>query len=65
MCTYVVAIVKKRLALEGSMHAILQVLSPSLFEVKPLAELLGARLLNDETEGSAAQFCLFPEISEQ
>jgi hypothetical protein len=52
--------VKKRLALEGSMHAILQVLSPSLFEVKPLAELLCARLLNDETEGSAAQFCLFP-----
>ena len=45
------------------MHAILQVLSLSLFEVKPLAELLGASLLNDETEGPAAQFCLFPEIS--
>ena len=50
VCTYVVvAIVKKRLALEGSKHAILQVLSLSLFEVKPLAELLGEQLLNDVT----------------
>lgn len=63
--TRVVAIVKKRLALEGPMHAILQVLSLSLFEVKPLAELLGAQLLNDETGGPDAQFCLFPEISGQ
>lgn len=54
---------QKKLALQGSMHAILQVLSLSLFEVKPLVELLGASLLNDETEGPAAQFCLFPEIS--
>ena len=58
----VVAIVKKRLALEGSMHAILPVLSLSLFEVKPLAELLGEQLLNDETGEPEAQFCLFPEI---
>jgi IS4 transposase len=66
LCTYlVVAIVKKRLALEGSMHAILQVLSLSLFEVKPLAELLGAQLLNDEAREPEAQFCLFPEISGQ
>ena len=66
VCTYVVvAIVKKRLALEGSMHAILQVLSLSLFEVKPLAELLGEQLLNDETGEPEAQFCLFPEISGQ
>ena len=66
VCTYVVvAIVKKRLALEGSMHAILQVLSLSLFEVKPLTELLGEQLLNDETGEPEAQFCLFPEISGQ
>jgi hypothetical protein len=66
VCTYVVvAIVKKRLALEGSMHAILQVLSLSLFEVKPLAELLGEQLLNDETGEPEAQFCLIPEISGQ
>ncbi len=38
------------------MHAILQVLSLYLFEVKPLAELLGARLLNDETEGLLLSF---------
>ena len=56
---------QKRLALEGSMHAILQVLSLSLFEVKPLAELLGAELLNDEAGEPEAQFCLFPEISGQ
>jgi hypothetical protein len=34
------------------MHAILQVLSLSLFEVKPLTELLGEQLLNDETGGA-------------
>jgi hypothetical protein len=64
VCTFVVvAIVKKRLALQGAMHAVLRVLSLSLFEVKPSAELLGESILNDETEGPAAQFCLFPEIS--
>ena len=47
------------------MHAILQVLSLSLFEVKPLAELLGEQLLNDETGEPEAQFCLLPEISGQ
>jgi hypothetical protein len=55
-------IVKKRHALKKSMHAILQVHSLFLFEVKPLAELLGAQLLNDETEGPIAQFYLFPSI---
>jgi hypothetical protein len=47
------------------MHAILQILSLSLFEVKPLAELLNAPLLADETGELEAQFCLFPEISGQ
>ena len=47
---------QKKAGAEGSMHAILQVLSLSLFEVKPLAELLGARLLNDETEGLLLSF---------
>jgi len=66
VCTYVlVAIVKKRLAVEASMHAILQVLSLSLFEVKPLGELLGTLTQNDDKETSATQFCLFPEISGQ
>jgi hypothetical protein len=41
VCTYVlVAIVRKRLRLEASMHEILQILSLSLFEKIPLAELL-------------------------
>ena len=41
VCTYVlVAIVRKRLQLEASMHEILQILSLSLFEKTPLHELL-------------------------
>lgn len=53
----------KKLALEGLMHAILQILSLSLLEVKPLAQLLNAPLLADKTGEPKAQFCLFPEIS--
>lgn len=41
VCTYVlVAIVRKRLHLDASMHEILQILSLSLFEKTPLDELL-------------------------
>jgi hypothetical protein len=41
VCTYVlVAIVRKRLKLEASMHEILQILSLSLFEKTPLNQLL-------------------------
>lgn len=41
VCTYVlVAIVRKRLNLEASMHEILQILSLTLFEKTPLDELL-------------------------
>ena len=41
VCTYVlVAIVRKRLKLEASMHEILQILSLTLFEKIPLDELL-------------------------
>ncbi len=41
VCTYVlVAIVRKRLNLEASMHEILQILSLTLFEKNPLDELL-------------------------
>ena len=47
------------------MHAILQVLSLPLFELKPLADLLGAQVLVDETGESKAQTSLFPEISAQ
>jgi hypothetical protein len=36
-----VAIVKKRLALEGSLHEILQVLSLTLFEQVPILQAIG------------------------
>ena len=42
MSVYVlVAIVKKRLALEGSLHEILQVLSLTLFEQVPILQAFG------------------------
>jgi IS4 transposase len=66
VCTYVlVAIIKKRLAVDASMHAILQVLSLSLFETTPLGELLGTLEQCDDIEVGATQFRLFPEISGQ
>ena len=41
VCVYVlVAIVRKRLQVEASMHTILQILSLTLFEMTPLDELL-------------------------
>lgn len=41
MCTYLlVAIVRKRLGVEASMHEILQILSLCLFEQTPLDQLL-------------------------
>lgn len=41
VCVYVlVAIVRKRLHIEVSMHTILQILSLTLFEMTPLEELL-------------------------
>ena len=60
-----VAIIKKRLAVDASMHAILQVLSLSLFETTPLGELLGTLEQCDDIEVGATQFRLFPEISGQ
>ena len=66
VCTYVlVTIIKKRLAVQASMHAMLQVLSLSLFEVKPLDELLGTLAQTDDLVPSTPQSCLFPEISGQ
>ena len=66
VCSYVlVAIIKKRLALSASMHAIMQVLSLSLFEITPLHQLLG-HIQDTEPGGQPnEQFCLFSEISGQ
>lgn len=47
------------------MHAILQVLSLSLFEVRPLNERLGTVAQTDDIEPSTLPSCLFPEISGQ
>jgi hypothetical protein len=66
VCTYVlVAIIKKRLAVDASMHAILQVLSLSLFEATSLDELFGNLEQNNDIEVGVTQLRLFPEISGQ
>jgi IS4 transposase len=66
ICTYVlVAIVKKRLCIDASMHAILQVLSLSLFEVTPLLELLGQINDDEQMQRQFDQISLFEEISGQ
>lgn len=66
ICTYVlVAIIKKRLDITASLHAILQVLSVTLFEKIPLAKLLGDAVDLDETDSLGAQIDLFQKISGQ
>jgi hypothetical protein len=66
ICTYVlVAIVKKRLNIQTSLHAILQVLSLSLFEKTALDQLLGNAAAFDENDYIEAQLGLFGEISGQ
>jgi hypothetical protein len=66
ICTYVlVAIVKKRVATTASLHAILQVLSVTLFEKIPLDQLLGDAADLDDLDASSAQIDLFPKISGQ
>ena len=66
ICTYViVAIIKKRLALEASMHSILQVLSLSLFERKDIAKLLVHAIEDAGNPDAVSQFSLFENISGQ
>jgi hypothetical protein len=66
ICTYVlVAIIKKRLDVTASLHAILQVLSVTLFEKIPLAKLLGDAVDLDETDSLGPQIDLFQKISGQ
>jgi hypothetical protein len=60
VCTYVlVAIVRKRLKLEASMHEILQILSLSLFEKIPLDQLLTLNVPGPQMPDSANQLILF------
>lgn len=57
--TYVlIAIIKKRLNLTASLHALLQILSLNLFEKTPLHELLGQAAEYEESDTPAAQLAL-------
>ena len=57
--TYVlVAIIKKRLNVSASLHAMLQVLSLNLFEKTPLASLLGDAAGYEESDTGPAQLPL-------
>lgn len=60
VCTYVlVAIIKKRLRVAASLHAMLQVLSVNLFETTPLELLLQRATHFEEINEPAAQIALF------
>jgi hypothetical protein len=64
--TYVlVAIIKKRLSAQASLHAILQVLSVNLFEKTPLIELLQAIDEDDQKQSQDEQMSLFEKITGQ
>ena len=60
VCTYVlVAIVRKRLKLEASMHEMLQILSLSLFEKTPLDQLLTLNVPGTKPPDAGNQLILF------
>lgn len=69
ICSYVlVAIIKKRLKAQASLHTLLQVLSLSLFETTPLDQLLCGVSESEETDTQnhqSTQIGLFTEISGQ
>ena len=54
-----VAIVRKRLAVEASLYQILQILSVTLFEKTPILQALQASDSQDDSSDSANQFRLF------
>ena len=66
ICSYVlVAIIKKRLNAQASLHTLLQVLSLSLFETTPLDQLLCAADESELIQTQNSQISLFAEISGQ
>ena len=66
ICSYVlVAIIKKRLNAQASLHTLLQVLSLSLFETTPLDQLLCALDESEHVQVQNTQIGLFAEISGQ
>jgi hypothetical protein len=60
-----VAIVRRRLNVQASLHSILQILSLALFEKQPLHQLLTQTLNTNEALPSVNQLNLFPQISGQ
>ena len=58
-----VAIVKKRLNAQASLHTILQILSLALFEKQPLDQLLAKAANTSEPPDTVNQLNLFPQIS--
>lgn len=58
-----VAILKKRLNVQSSLHTILQILSLALFEKRPLDQLLAQSTNTSEPSEGANQLNLFPLIS--
>jgi hypothetical protein len=58
-----VAIVKKRLNVQASLHTILQILSLALFEKRSLDQLLAQITNTDQAVETANQLNLFPQIS--
>jgi hypothetical protein len=60
-----VAIARKRLNIDASLHTILQVLSLSLFERTPLPDLLAAITPEEDEQAPSSQFSLFENISGQ
>jgi Transposase DDE domain/Domain of unknown function (DUF4372) len=58
-----VAIVKKRLNAQSSLHTILQILSLALFEKQPLDQLLAQSANTNELAEATNQLNLFPQIS--
>ena len=59
IATYaLVAIIKKRLKVQASLHAMLQVLSLNLFEKVPLERLLGEAAAYEESDAAPAQLPL-------
>jgi hypothetical protein len=66
ICSYVlVAIIKKRLNAQASLHTLLQVLSLSVFETTPLVKLLCAVNESEQIQAQNTQIGLFGEISGQ
>ena len=66
ICSYVlVAIIKKRLNAQASLHTLLQVLSLSLFETTPLDQLLCALDESEHVQVQNTQIGLFGDISGQ